>query len=315
MGVIETRIASGLQVGEEYVRLVARTANHRYKVYQIPKKVGGLRTIHHPARELKLIQTWLVENLLSKLPVHPAASAYKSGSSVKKHANIHRHSNFLMKIDFQDFFPSITGKDVIRVLKKKFGSMNGLLAGTQDYEVVRRLVCRDDRLTIGAPSSPVLSNAVMYEFDLNWALKCRKRGVTYTRYADDLYFSTNRPNVLAPLLEEIRADLRGRKHPALQVNNDKTVFTSRKRRKLVTGVVITPEGRLSLGRKRKRYIKSLLFRHGRGELSAEQRNYLSGFLSFARSVEPSFIQSLKRKYGPRILAAAVEDRGIHGLHD
>jgi RNA-directed DNA polymerase len=254
---------------------------------------------------------WLIERLLSKLPVHEAAAAYKLGSSLKKHANVHRHNKFLLKVDMRDFFPSITGKDIVRVLRKRFGSTNSALSSPRDYKIVRNLVCRDNRLTIGAPSSPILSNAVMYEFDVDWATRCRSVGIAYTRYADDLYFSTTRPNVLAPLLKDLRSDLRKRKSPILQINDQKTVFTSRKRRRVVTGVVITPDGSLSLGRKRKRYIRSLLFRLAQGGLSPEQRNYLRGFISYAKSVEPAFIVSLERKYGPDVLAAGVAD-GEHG---
>jgi len=304
---IVEKIAKDLHLSESYIRLVARSASHRYKVYQITKKTGGLRTIHHPARELKLLQMWLIENLFSKLPIHQAAAAYKLGSSVKRHASIHRHSKFLLKVDMRDFFPSITGRDLVRVLKNRFGSRNSFLSSPRDYEIVRNLACRDDRLTIGAPSSPMLSNAVMYEFDIDWARRCRNSSIAYSRYADDLYFSTNRPNILAPLLKDLRTDLRQRKSPVLQINDQKTVFTSRKRRRLVTGVVITPDGSLSLGRKRKRYVRSLLFRLSQGRLSPEQRNYLRGFISYAKSVEPAFVLSLERKYGPEVLAAGVAD--------
>jgi RNA-directed DNA polymerase len=309
---IAAKMAKGVHLKESYVQLVARTASHRYKVYDIPKKTGGTRTIYHPARELKLLQTWLVDTLLSKLPVHAAAAAYKPGSSVKKHANVHRHSKFLLRVDFRNFFPSITGRDVVGVLKKNFDSAGSFFSSPRDYEIVRRIVCRADQLTIGAPSSPVLSNAVMYGFDLDWASRCRTRSVAYTRYADDLYFSTNRPNILTPLLEELRSDLRHRKSPVLQINDEKTVFTSRKRRRLVTGVVITPEGRLSLGRNRKRFIKSLIFRHTQGDLSPEQTSYLRGFISFAKSVEPTFIKTLESKYGSDALSAVLNDnrRGV-----
>lgn len=306
---IEADIAKSLHVAQPYVRLVAKTASHRYKTYEISKKAGGSRTIHHPARELKLLQTWLVENIFLKLPVHAAAAAYRSGSSVRKHADMHRRTKFLLRIDFRDFFHSITGNDVVHILSKKLTSKGAPLVNAHDRGVIRDLVCRNNRLTIGAPSSPVLSNAIMYDFDHHWARKCHARNIVYTRYADDLYFSTNTPNILTSLLEEIRMDLRERKHPLLQINDPKTVFTSSKRRKLVTGVVITPEKRLSLGRKKKRYIKSLLFKSTRGELSAEQSAYLRGFISFAKSVEPSFVQSLLKKYGRDALASALEDAG------
>jgi RNA-directed DNA polymerase len=116
--VIIERMSAELHLDQEYIRLVARTANYRYKIYEIPKRTGGSRTIEHPARELKLLQAWLAENLLSDLPIHTSAAAYRRGSSIKKHANVHRHNKFLLKVDFRNFFPSISGKDIVRVLKK-----------------------------------------------------------------------------------------------------------------------------------------------------------------------------------------------------
>jgi RNA-directed DNA polymerase len=292
------KIASELGLSPKYVSLVALTASHRYKTYGIPKKTGGVRTIDHPARELKLFQRWLVSNLFARIPVHKAACAYKKGSTIYRNAAQHKARNFILKVDFKDFFPSIRGADVARLLNANLTLLRGSITIPSDIEVVRKLVCRNDRLTIGAPSSPCLSNLVMFEFDEKWAAFCREKHVIYTRYADDLYFSTSERNVLEGILADLREDLKHRSHPVLQINEEKTVFTSRKRRRLVTGLVLTPSGSISLGRHRKRYIKSLVFRKSQGHLLPEQVAYLKGMLSYAESVEPSFVEALRRKYGP-----------------
>lgn len=290
------RISSDTGLPAEYIARVARTANHRYKSYDIPKRNGGWRTIDHPARELKLLQEWLTQNVLSRLPVHAAAHAYKKGSTITRNAEIHLAHNFLLRVDFVGFFPSLTGGDVLDVLKRNSDRLGRGLSSDEDYEFVRRVVCKNDCLTIGAPTSPLVSNVVMFEFDSEWATKCNDMGVGYTRYADDLYFSTNLPGILASLLETLRNDLAERSRPRLRINEKKTVFASRKRRRLVTGLVLTPDRRISLGRDRKRRVKGLIFRFAKGALSQDETNYLRGFISFARSVEPSFVESLQRKY-------------------
>jgi RNA-directed DNA polymerase len=96
----------------------------------------------------------------------------------------------------------------------------------------------------------------MFEFDEKWTNYCSQRGVMYSRYADDLYFSTSQPNVLESIFAALKVDLAGRK-PAFTINAQKTVFTSRKRKRLVTGLVLTSDRSISLGRQRKRFIKSL----------------------------------------------------------
>jgi RNA-directed DNA polymerase len=290
-------IASELNLSAQYVSLVARTASHRYKTYGIPKRNGNIRIIEHPARELKLFQRWLVNNLFARLPVHRAACAYKKGASIYQNASQHRSHNFILRVDFKDFFPSIRADDIYHMLQAHAGTLKAWVSSPSDIELVCRFVCRNGRLTIGAPSSPIASNCVMYEFDRTWAAVSRQSKITYTRYADDLYFSTNERDVLGGILNDLRTDLKGRPHPVLQINEEKTVFTSRKRRRLVTGLVITPIGTISLGRHRKRVIKSLIYRNTQGKLQPQQLASLKGMLAYAQSVDPSFIESLRRKYG------------------
>jgi RNA-directed DNA polymerase len=166
------RLAEDLRLKPEYIELVARTASHRYKTYSIPKKNGGLRTIHHPARELKLMQSWLVEKVFARFPVHRAATAYKKGASILLNATRHKKNNYLLKVDFENFFPSITGPDIVQLFQKSTLAGTRRIFSLPEVEFIRQIVCRGDRLTIGAPSSPMISNIVMFEFDNNQAAYC-----------------------------------------------------------------------------------------------------------------------------------------------
>jgi retron-type reverse transcriptase len=298
---IAERIALELGLDLEYVTKVAATASHRYKSYTIPKRTGGTRTIHHPSRELKLFQGWLIDNILDRLPVHEAASAYRNGASIRKHAALHVGQNYLLKVDFENFFPSITQSDVAHLLGKGVLDKVGLELTIRDMEFVRRIVCRNGFLTIGAPSSPILSNAVMYDFDNYWYRETEGVNVRYSRYADDLYFSTNQRGVLSDLLQRLRIDIRRRSSPKLSINDAKTAFTSRKRKRLVTGLVLTADKRISLGRQCKRRIRSLVYKNITGGLSDEQRKHLRGFIAYAGSVEPTFVESIRRKYGSIVI--------------
>lgn len=298
---IAQRIAQQLGLDSEYVMNLAITASHRYKSYAIPKRTGGMRTIHHPSRELKLLQGWLVDNVLNHLPVHGAASAYRKGANVRKHATIHVAQNYLLKVDFENFFPSITRADIARILRQDSLAKAGLDLTAEDVDFVQRIVCRNGVLTIGAPSSPVVSNLVMYEFDDSWSKETEVIDVRYSRYADDLYFSTNDRGVLSGVLDRLRTDLHRRSSPALRINDAKTVFTSRKRKRLITGLVLTAAKKISLGRHCKRRIRSLVYKNKTAGLSGEQRGYLRGFIAYAHSVEPEFVESMRKKYGSHAL--------------
>jgi len=80
-------------------------------VYDIPKRDGGHRTIAQPSRELKSIQRFIMANCLHSLPVHPAATAYVRGTSIRDNATAHSKNNVILKLDFSSFSPSIKVKD------------------------------------------------------------------------------------------------------------------------------------------------------------------------------------------------------------
>ena len=133
--IIET-IAAQTGLPRDYVASIIRTASHRYKTYQIPKKTGGMRTIHHPARELKFLQRWVSTNALNRLPVHQAAFAYRNGKNIGHHASRHTGNNFLLKVDFEEFFPSITGTDILKTLTRNVSSLPLFAASVNDLDVI-----------------------------------------------------------------------------------------------------------------------------------------------------------------------------------
>ena len=294
------RISLNTGLSQEYLAKVVRSASHRYKTYRIRKRTKGWRQINHPAVELKLLQVWLMDSVLNHLSIHKSVYSYRKGISIKDHAKVHEKQNYLLRVDFNDFFPSIHGEDVERVLMCNHKRLPFPLS-EGDLKIVRSIVCKNDQLTIGAPSSPQVSNAVMYDFDKYWFNKGKRAKVIYSRYADDLFFSTNVPKVLEGLFDELLRDLERRNSPCLTINRKKTVFTSRRRRRMITGLVLTSDRKTSIGRVNKRRIKGMVFRYMHGELDPTDLSYLRGYLAFAKSVEPSFVHSLRKKYGSTTL--------------
>jgi RNA-directed DNA polymerase len=296
-------IANRTGVSTAYIEQLFRSADHLYKVYDIDKRHGSQkRRIEQPSRVLKFLQRWIVANVLQDIPIHAAAAAYVPGSSVRLHAEKHVANNYLLRLDVHTFFPSIKKDDIRQHLIKNRNQLH-FVDGNADIDLLAAVVTRNGGLVIGAPSSPTLSNQIMFQFDELIDRWCRKSQVTYTRYADDLFFSTLTPDRLGLAHEKVIEILASLEYPKLHLNNDKTVYTSRKKKRLVTGVSLTSDGRISLGRQKKREIRSLIYRLQNGDLPSEQATYLAGYLAYARSLEPEFIASLARKYGSDTLLA------------
>lgn len=277
----------------------------RYKVYYIPKRNGrGLRTIAQPTPEVKALQRWASVNVLAQFPVHPAATAYRPGTSIAHNAARHLDSRFLLKMDFSGFFNSIKAEDLLLHFEKHGSSYNI----PDRVHLCRILFWRPKDtdeliLSIGAPSSPLVSNILMYDFDLTMGHYARDLGVQYTRYADDLTFSCGRPDILRCVESGLPSILSSLAYPKLSLNREKTIHASRKSRRSVTGLILTNADTLSLGRERKRLIRAMVHRHSQGLLSRQELLSLRGWLSFINSVEPSFVDSLLRTYGPETIGS------------
>lgn len=304
--VSESLAISGLDV----VRLIIR-APHTYKKYEIDKKSGGKRLIAQPAKETKIIQRLLMVDLFDLLPVHDCAVAYKEGASIKKNAERHKENQFLSKFDFNDFFGSITESDVSTHLTYWFSEK----ITEQSVRDVARVSCIKHKdagslcLSIGAPSSPVLSNSIMYSFDVAVEEWCLKRAITYTRYADDLTFSSNEKGIstkIEPFLISLLADL---PYPSLSLNAKKTIHVSKKHQRRITGLVINNDGVVSLGRERKRLISSMIHRYTFGLLDDDAVLHLQGLLGFAEDAEPLFVSRMRGKYGGKAIAELLRRRG------
>lgn len=278
---------------------IIKSAPRRYKEYKIDKKhKAGKRTIAQPTAELKVIQRWLVSNYLNGLPVHPAAMAYEAETSIKKNAEAHVKNKYLMKLDFEDFFPSIKPKDLLELF-----DYHGIKLINPDKLTLSQLFFwkpkKSDKfhLSIGAPSSPKISNLVMYRFDETISQYCVSNKITYTRFADDMTFSTNVPLLLEECLKFVRKTLKEIKSPRLKLHEEKIVFSSKKFNRRVTGLVLTNDGKVSLGHDKKRQISAGIHHFLCNKLTVEESKKLQGTLAYAHAVEPDFLRRMCKKYG------------------
>ena len=305
---ISRGLAEHTGLREIEVRRIMLTAPRRYKVYSIEKKAGGRRWIAQPAREVKLVQRALVDILLSKLRVHPAAMAYRPNVGLQHNAEIHAGRGPILKMDLKDFFPSIRGEDW-----RRYCGETGCVESDEEVALTTSLLFHRTRgsallrLAIGAPSSPALSNALMYEFDtlVSDAIGKTSRGFArYTRYADDLTFSAPRTGYLNGIQRDVASVIRALRFPRLDINGSKTTEVTRKYHRVVTGLTLSNDGKVSLGRDRKRMISAQLHHFALGRLTREEKASLAGTLAFVNAVEPGFLDVLSDKYSREVLVTA-----------
>ena len=249
---IQRLMAESLALKTGQIDRIAARASHSYYHFRIPKKNGELRDIFHPSQDLKLLQRWLVRRLFLSLPLSRAATAYEEGCSINRNARQHVGNRFLLRLDFSDFFPSLRAQDITQVLTRNAELVKDVIEDTADIAIVSRIVCRFGSLTIGAPSSPSLSNRLMEPFDAFCLASANAQGVTYTRYADDLFFSCSEPNVLQRFPRIVADHIQIMDTPRLRLNDAKTSNASKKGRRVITGLRLTSDNRISLGRNFKR---------------------------------------------------------------
>ncbi len=286
------------------LRSIISNSPDRYKVYYIEKRRGGRREIAQPARELKVLQRALNDSVLSKLPVHTAAMAYRPGVSLRQNALAHSHNGPILKFDFQDFFPSLRAEDW-----QNYCRLHGVFKDEEDIELSSKIMFKRKnrrsstlRLAIGAPSSPALSNILLFDFDEALEKYCSSQKIVYTRYADDLTFSATRTGFLNGVEKFLVKFLKATESPRLKLNSDKTVLATKKYKRMITGLIITNDCKVSLGQLRKRSMRAGVHRWLLGNLSDAEARRLAGHLSFAEDIEPEFVARLVTKYGAQAIS-------------
>ena len=224
-----------------------------YNSFTILKKNGGERVIHAPKKELKFLQKKLsnvlwecyLESIESKskdknfkTPV--LSHAFEKGKSIITNSQMHRNKKYILNIDLKNFFDSFN-----------FGRVRGFFIKDKDFTVspeiatvIAQIACYQGKLPQGAPSSPIITNLITRILDYRIVKIAKKYRFTYSRYADDMTFSTNRElnsnklraskeldNFLTELEEVIISS-------GFEINPNKTRLSNNMQRQEVTGLVV-----------------------------------------------------------------------------
>lgn len=212
-----------------------------YTMHRIPKKSGGYRTIHAPARTLKYVQERVLHTFFTGLEHPDHITAYVPGRTTRYSAAVHAGSPLLIVMDLKDFFPSTRRSWVRKALQDKFGYPHKVTALLSDIVTVPMTFVYGRRYIVpqGAPTSGAVCNWVAnHRLDGGVLEVCAKWGMAYTRYADDLAFSSDQRLSRKDTNRFIRAIRGVIKESKYSVNNKKLRVARSGRQQRLLGMTI-----------------------------------------------------------------------------
>lgn len=327
------------EVGYKDLRaFVSRDDEDPYKIFRIRKRpVRGrslsFRTICVPDVKLKMAQHWIAQNVLRHGRPHSASTAFAAGSTLVDATRPHCGCKWLIKVDVRRFFESISEISVDRAFRRlgyqplvslelaRICTRRSLRIGRPQYtrrwnriaplhaaKIGSYAVRLLGHLPQGAPTSPMLANLAMLNVDRELSRIAQSYGLIYTRYADDLTFSTHiLPFDRTNASEVIKHIYRTLGRFGLEPNLAKTQVVPPRARKLVLGLLVdSPEPRLT--REFKNKMRQHLYYLEREDVGpirhaenrgfsavAGLRNHLLGLSAYAKQIEPSYGSSLFKR--------------------
>lgn len=225
---------------------LSNNISKHYKSAYIPKHDGTKRKLSIPDVILKRVQRSIADNILTTFPVSSYATAYKKGSNVQSNAAPHILKNKILKLDIDGFFDNITYSNVKNFVftADKF---------TEPVQILLTMLCyHQESLPQGAPSSPTITNIIMFDFDERIGAYCKDRNVAYTRYCDDMTFSGDFDH--GEIISIVKNEL---KKLGLFIKSRKTAVVKRTKRQIVTGIVVNEK--INLTKDYKRSIRQELY--------------------------------------------------------
>ena len=216
-----------LGINAKTLYAVSNNLRKHYHKAKLPKKNGGYRNLSVPDEILKSIQKQIAETLLIHMPVSRYAKAYQFGSSTLRNAKHHIGKQVVLKLDILHFFDSVrysTVKD--KVFPEEIYA--------EPQRILLTMLCyHKDALPQGSPSSPAITNIILYEFDELVGQWCLERGIAYTRYCDDMTFSGDFDP--AEVIRFVRLEL---KKLGFLLNEQKNRIQRPGQQQTVTGIVV-----------------------------------------------------------------------------
>lgn len=281
--------------------------DEKYKDFEIKKRNGKTRNISAPVSRLKELQKHLADLLYScskeinrnKTNVKKLSHGFEKNQSIITNAKNHTNRRYVFNIDLKDFFPTIN-----------FGRIQGYFIKDNNFKlqkniatIIAQIACKDGTLPQGSPCSPILSNLITNLLDIRLVRLSKKYKCTYSRYADDITFSTNNknfPTSIAQLDKEqwaignrLKKEI---KNSGFEINYEKVRMIFKDKRQTVTGLVTNSH--VNVSSDYYRYLRSIchsLFKNGKATIPESflnkneneelSLNQIQGYLSHVYNVK------------------------------
>jgi len=282
-----------------------------YHIRWMKKRGGGWRLIESPKACLKSAQTQILEELLDCIPAHNNAHGFVPGRSIVSNAEPHVGNRVLVKLDLENFYPSVTFSRVTAIFRGVGYSREAALwlahLTTSPLPPTLAFPDRDSsailpylrrHLPQGAPTSPALANLSAFSLDVRLSGMADAFGARYTRYADDLTFSGSQRflrslRVFLPLVRQIISSERFR------LNRRKLRIIRDNQRQTVTGVVVND--RVNVSRADYDRLKAILHNCARSGPASQNREGHENFASHLRG-KIAHVTQLNPDRGAKLLA-------------
>ena len=311
------RLATDAGISPGYLRDVAERRVDPYREFRLIKSAkGATRKIAVPEPDLAKVQRWLLNNTFVDAEAGWPSFAYRKGASVGDCANVHLGARWLVKLDLRDFFHSIDAPRVAKIFRKvgcdEITSHQLANICTRKHDAVGR---PRGYLPQGAPTSGLLANLAAANLDSTMLKLASRHRLKYTRYSDDLTFSSDgdfsRARVSA-LIRSARGEI-ARNHFLL--NEDKIRISPPGSRLIVLGLLVDSD-RVRLRGDFKKTLKWHVYgcaRFGPEEYSTSRgyatiedyRSHVGGLFAHAIDIEPGWAKPLQKSW--KDLSAAQAD--------
>ncbi len=262
--------------------------------------------------ELKDYQIFLNHTLISYMKVNEnVVFSYRKGTSVYEALLPHKNNKYFLKTDIKSFFGSIDKNLIKQCLLSNIDEYPVAQDEIKTYlEQLLNLVIYENKLPVGFTTSSKLSNAVLYEFDNKLEEYCIDNNISYTRYSDDLIFSTNKKDVLDDVINKVENLLNKYYNNLFSINDKKTKFYKAWERIKILGLVITPNGNITIDKKYKKDIEVIFHYYLTNKVKFNdffnrrfdsKMSKISGLLNHINAVDKNYILKLRKRYGNYIV--------------